>query len=72
MAEITEALKSAPEVTLTDDQKVRLEAMLKTTQIRDSVTGHIVNDVHEIVSSKRVRVLRGKPGMGLEWRFEDL
>ena len=72
MAEITEALKSAPEVTLTDDQKVRLEAMLKTTQIRDSVTGHIVNDVHEIVSSKRVRVLRGTPGMGLEWRFEDL
>ena len=70
--EITDALKTAPEVTLTDDQKLRLEDLMKTTQIRDSVSGHTITDVHEIVSSKRVRVLRGKPGMGLEWRFDDL
>ena len=70
--ELTVALKTAPEVILSDDQKLRLEDLMKTSQIMDSVSGHTITEVHEIVSSKRVRVLRGKPGMGLEWRFDDL
>lgn len=70
--EIADALKEQAEIILSDDQKQRLEVFLQSGQIMDSITGHSITSAHEIVSSRRVRVLRGNHGMGLEWRFEEI
>ena len=70
--EITDALKTQEEIVLTDEQKLRLEALLQTGQIVDSISGHTMTSAHEIVSSKRVVVRNGKAGAGIEWRFEEL
>lgn len=70
--EITDALKTQPSIVLTDAQKLRLEALLATSQIHDSVTSHCMTAAHEIVSSKKVTVSCGAPGAGITWRFEEI